>query len=93
MKPCVTDCTFCGQGLLRFMTCRNCHSIFAVCDECELLWSDIKQVFNNPDVKSDSNYSGTCPFCKAAANNSYFTTNEEISSKGLDHFISGYAED
>ena len=60
--PYIVDCGFCEQGLLRFARCRACGAIVAMCDECELVWTDIAAVQANPSMKSTGAFPA-CPRC------------------------------
>jgi len=61
--PYIARCSFCNQGLLRFMRCRQCAAVIAVCDECELTWRDLAAVHSNPRCPPAGTYP-TCPACK-----------------------------
>ena len=36
-SPYIAQCSFCREGLLRFMRCRQCDAVVAICDQCELI--------------------------------------------------------
>ncbi len=60
-RPFIARCSFCNEGLLRFMRCRHCDAVIAICDECELTWRNIAAVHSNPRCPS----SGAFPACPA----------------------------
>ena len=60
--PYIRRCTFCEQGLLRFLRCRKCHAFVACCDECELLWGDIAAAHHDPQLPSTGAFPA-CPHC------------------------------
>lgn len=60
--PYITKCSFCNQGLLRFMRCRECEAVVAVCEECELVWRNIASVHSNPRCPSSGAFPA-CPVC------------------------------
>lgn len=66
--PSVVHCGFCEQGILRLMRCSECDAEVAVCDECELLWSDLAAVGADPETPSAGTYP-TCPLCQQTHHN------------------------
>jgi hypothetical protein len=60
--PFIAHCSFCGQGLLRFMRCGQCDAVVAVCDQCELTWRNIAAVHSNPRCAASGTYPA-CPVC------------------------------
>lgn len=60
--PYITQCSYCKQGLVRFMRCRECDAVIAVCDECELMWRNIASVHSNPRCPSSGSFP-SCPAC------------------------------
>ncbi len=60
--PYIAQCNFCSQGFIRFMRCRHCDAVIAVCDECELTWRNIASVFSNPRCPSSGSFPA-CPVC------------------------------
>lgn len=60
--PYIRHCSFCEQGMLRFMRCQECESVSAICDECELTWSDIAAVSAADSAKSAGAFPA-CPAC------------------------------
>lgn len=61
--PHAGSCSFCGDGLLRFLRCGGCESIVACCDECELIWADLAAVTADPEARSSGAYPD-CPVCR-----------------------------
>lgn len=61
-RPYIDCCSFCGNGLLRFLRCKTCDQVVVLCDECELMWSDVKAVSEDANLSSDSGYP-RCPYC------------------------------
>ncbi len=59
--PHLAHCGFCDQGMLRLMRCSDCQQILAVCDECELIWQDLEQVREDPQIRAQ----GAHPYCPA----------------------------
>jgi hypothetical protein len=60
--PYIVHCGFCEQGMLRFARCEHCGAIVALCDECELIWSDIAAVRSAPSRPADGAFP-RCPVC------------------------------
>jgi hypothetical protein len=58
----LVNCGFCDQGKLRLMRCHECEAIVAVCDECDLLWTDLDAVHNRPETPSQASHP-ECPSC------------------------------
>ncbi len=58
--PYIIECPFCGNGLLRAHRCGNCQSVTAICDECELMWPNVEQIFNDPKQKASSAFPKCC---------------------------------
>ncbi len=87
-KTYIAHCGFCGDGLLRLMCCDHCNSIMAVCDECELMWSQIAEVWEDPRCAA----SGTFPACpECGTSNATWTplTDDEIVDNELAEFVVG----
>jgi hypothetical protein len=59
-SPYVNRCAFCEEGLLRLHRCAGCGTIAAICDECELMWSDVPAVSQDASAPAD----GTFPSCQ-----------------------------
>ena len=59
-RPYIDNCTFCGNGLLRFYRCGSRDKIVALCDECELMWEDIVELSRDPNLSSDSCFPSSC---------------------------------
>ena len=59
--PYIAHCSFCKQGLLRFMRCRECDAVIAICDECELTWRNIASVHSNPRCPSSGSFPAAQP--------------------------------
>lgn len=87
-EPYVQACGFCHDGLVRLYFCRECFSVAAICDECELLWSDIEQIAADPCAPTDDAFP-RCPACNATEAGWRRLTREEIVTRGLARFIAG----
>ncbi len=85
--PYIALCHFCTQGQLRPMRCRSCKKIVAICDECELIWSDIPAVHANAEVKSAGAHP-VCPECGEQQTSWELLTRSEISDNGMDNLLS-----
>lgn len=86
--PYVSQCAFCDQGVLRFMQCKSCEAIAAVCDECELVWGDIKRVHDDPGAPSSSSFPA-CPSCNNAKSDWSTLDREGVHHAGLDACVAG----
>ena len=80
--PYVAQCGFCEQGLLRPMRCRSCQAIVAVCDECELIWDDLRAVHDNPKAPS-AGAQPNCPVCDKPQVAWELLTRQETVAAGL----------
>lgn len=87
-QPYIAECSFCGDGLLRFFRCSECDGFAAVCDECELMWSDIAAVGEDHEIESDSTYP-VCPHCEAEKPDWESPDPDAITHAGLDDSIAG----
>ncbi len=83
--PYLGECGFCGNGLLRFWLCEEHDETIALCDECELYWTDPRAVKSDPNHPS----SGAYP---ALEGNWRAATIDEISDRGLAELIEGDSE-
>ena len=86
----VTQCEFCGDGLLRLMACDQCGTIVAMCDECELIWLHIDEVVDDPAVKSSSAFP-SCPACREDEVGWTELSDDEIEEFELGQYISGHS--
>ena len=84
--PYITHCSFCGEGLLRFLRCSDCQEIVALCDECQLMWEDVERVIQDANCSSDSAFP-RCPSCGARDAVWSETQIEELEELGLDQFV------
>lgn len=87
-RPFIESCGFCANGLLRFLRCSTCDEIVAFCDECELMWKDVGEVSEDPNLPSDSNFP-TCPACGELRAEFQQPSPEEIEEMNLDRFSAG----
>ena len=87
-KPYIGECSFCGNGLLRFYRCHTCDRIVALCDECELMWENIEQVSRDPELPSDSAYP-QCPACGDGQATWSIASVEDIEDAGLEKCLAG----
>ncbi len=85
--PYIGECGFCEQGLLRFRSCPECETICAVCDECELIWSDIAEVSEDPSAKAASAYP-KCPACGAREKGWGKLDFDDVRDAELDDYVS-----
>lgn len=88
--PYISECKFCYNGMVRFWLCPNCSSLVGLCDECELIWIDIKGLYENNDKESDGAFP-SCPKCKANLADGHFASEKEIDYFGLKKFIKGFS--
>ena len=86
--PYVTQCQFCGDGLLRFMQCDNCQSAAAVCDECELVWEDIAAVSASPRCQASTAFPH-CPHCQEPKATWSTLDGEAVEAATLSNYIGG----
>ena len=87
-KPYISSCSFCQNGLLRFYRCGTCHAVVVLCDECELMWEDVKQVSDDPNQSSDSCYP-RCPACGDPTAAWSTASSDEIEDHGLRQYKRG----
>jgi len=87
-KPYVSHCGFCQEGLLRFRQCPACDAVCAVCDECELTWSDIVEVSGNPRAKAAGSFP-TCPACGETRKRWPILDARQLRKFGLADYIGG----
>ena len=88
--PYLGTCGFCHSGLLRFLCCEECDTIVVVCDECELLWSDIPAVFANRQQPSTGSYP-TCPSSGSASTSWQRLKLTAVRRAGLGQYVAGFA--
>jgi hypothetical protein len=84
--PYVARCSFCRQGLLRPTRCGECQAIVAVCDECELIWTDIEIVFADPHAQSNGAFP-ECPICGISHSNWERLDADSVEEVGLGHYV------
>lgn len=84
--PYVAECAVCGNGLLRLMECTECGTIAAVCDECELLWTEIADVYEDPSIEADGAYP-RCPTCDVRKSRWKRLSIDKIQEYELDEFV------
>lgn len=90
-RPYIRHCDFCEQGMLRFMRCRDCDSVSAICDECELTWSDIAEVSAQASAKSAGSFPA-CPNCGAQTADWDKLDSREVRKAKLEDYVSGQSE-
>ena len=86
-RPYIDSCSFCGDGLLRFLRCKNCETVVVLCDECELMWSDVKAVSEDANLSSDSGYP-RCPHCGHDEAEFDWLSMEDLKDHKLEKFAS-----
>lgn len=87
-EPYVQSCGFCHDGLVRLFFCCECFVVTAICDECELLWSDIEKIAADPCASTDDAFP-RCPSCNATEAGWRRLTRDEILARGFGKFIAG----
>jgi hypothetical protein len=87
-SPYVSRCTRCENGLLRLYRCAHCQTVAAVCDECELLWTDIPSVSHDPNCPSDASFPA-CPQCGTVRSTWTRLDGDQIQDAQLDAYLSG----
>lgn len=87
-RPFICGCSFCGDGLLRFLKCDTCEQAVALCDECELMWADIPGVSDDANLSSASSYP-TCPHCGDEAAEFHWLSKEDLRDEQLEQFAEG----
>lgn len=87
-RPFIGSCGFCGDGLLRFVQCETCDEVVALCDECELMWSDIPGLADDANLSSDSSFP-RCPHCGDKEAEFQWLTGEEVKLHSLEAFAEG----
>jgi len=86
-RPYVGACPFCGNGILRYWTCKNCSSLLVICNECDLIWKDAAAAAEHREA--DGTFPD-CPNCPATLADGHESSDEEIAANGLDETIAGY---
>ena len=84
--PYLRSCPVCGDGLLRLYRCGRCDAVVAMCDECELIWSDVAEVRRTAKPKSDAAFPA-CPACEAKRVKWFRLRREEIRDAGLERCL------
>lgn len=87
-SPYIRHCGFCQQGMLRFMRCRECGGVCAICDECELAWDDIPAVSENAKAGSSGSFP-KCTACGEASARWKKLDEEEVHLANLDTYVAG----
>ena len=90
-RPYLRHCGFCEQGMLRFMRCRACDSVCAICDECELTWNDLAEVSEQAKAMSSGSFPA-CPNCGEPKADWSRLDSQEVSKAQLDGYVAGYSE-
>lgn len=85
-RPFIGSCGFCSDGLLRFLQCDTCENVVALCDECELMWSDIPGVSDDANLSSDTSYPN-CPSCGDIDAEFNFLSMDEVKDEKLEQFV------
>ena len=86
--PFIGSCSFCGDGLLRFLQCGTCEQVVALCDECELMWSDIAGVSHDANLSSDSSYP-RCPHCGDEYAEFKWLSIADVQDEKLEQYVDG----
>lgn len=86
--PYVVHCGFCEQGLLRFARCESCGGIVALCDECELIWSDIAAVHSAPSLPASGAFP-RCPLCQEKTATWTRLSHDDVRRAELEDYIAG----
>jgi hypothetical protein len=90
-SPYVNHCTSCGDGLLRLYRCEGCGSIVAICDECELMWSDVPAVSRSAKTPADAAFP-ECRTCHLDEATWSPLDAEDIRQANLEDCIAGRSE-
>ncbi len=86
--PYIAHCSFCQQGLLRFMRCGECDAVVAVCDHCELLWRNLAAVHSNPKCPATGSFPA-CPACGNPQARWLRMSRLKVDEASLTHYIAG----
>ncbi len=84
--PYLRSCPVCGDGLLCLYRCGRCDAVVAMCDECELIWSDLARVRRTAKPKSAAAFPA-CPACEAKRVKWFRLRREEIRDAGLERYL------
>ena len=87
-RPYICECSFCGNGLLRFLRCKCCQDVVALCDECELMWDDVVAVSEDANLSSGSSYP-TCPYCGETKAEFQWLSLQDVRESGLEGYVGG----
>lgn len=90
-SPYICECSFCEQGLLRFRSCPECEAVCAICDECELVWEDVSEVSDDPEIKASCSYP-RCPVCNAKEKGWPLLSEDDVADAELEDYIGGESE-
>ena len=86
--PYISECSVCGNGLLRLYQCDSCECVVAMCDECELIWIDVETVHKTPDSPSDGAFP-LCPNCETTPESWCMLGSGDAADHDLDTFVAG----
>ena len=85
-RPFICNCSFCFNGRLRFVQCDTCDEVVALCDACELMWSDIAGVADDANLSSGSTHP-ICPHCGDEAADFHWLTSADVKGSQLECYV------
>ena len=85
----VCECQVCGNGLIRFWLYRG--TVVGLCDECELVWSDVGALSANPSARAAGSYPGG-PDREGKERDWKPATHRDVERARLDGMVAGYSE-
>jgi len=88
-KGYVCECRVCGNGLVRFWTYRD--EVVGLCDECELVWSDVGQLFKDRKSKAAGSFPSGADR-KGKESDWGRATRREVERAGLGECVEGYSD-
>jgi hypothetical protein len=86
--PYITHCAMCSTGHIRFLRCRDCDAIIAVCDECRLTWRNLASIHSNPHCPASGHFPA-CPACNTPEAHWAYLDHERVVAACLTHYMAG----
>ena len=86
--PYITLCAACSKGHIRFLRCRNCDAVIAVCDQCHLAWRNIASIHSNPQCPASGQFPA-CPACNTTEARWSQLDHTRVVDACLTHYMAG----
>ena len=85
----VCECGVCGNGLVRYWMYRGC--VVGMCDDCELVWSDLAALAKKNTTKAEGSFPGG-PDEKGKEGDWKLATHRDVDRADFDGTVAGYSE-